>query len=343
MFKKLGIAAAIVLVAASAMASNFRVADQVYVPAAGHITAGGVTFVTDVFVSNLSTDPVTVTVYYASGQNGTQTPAQATFNLAANERKEFVDFFANMTFTPTVTNAFGQLIFNGCKQGTSCGADTQDANGVSPNFRNISVESRTYSFKSTESVASNSGTNGQLFSGLPWYNYVSQDQAANGLDKVFITGIRNTGVSGAANTSRTNLGVVNASQFSNTEIVFNLYSGSAPGTLVATKTVPLGPLGTFGPTSLTSIFGSITGTNYFVTVNQQNSTATSGAPTGCSADGCAGFFAYGSLLDNTTQDATTLESQYLLPLTDAQINCIYPAAGTTPCKGTAPIHRSSKH
>ena len=59
--KKLAVAAAM-LVAGSAFASNFRAADQVYVPVAGHAAGGSGTFISDVFLSNLSTDPVTVTV-----------------------------------------------------------------------------------------------------------------------------------------------------------------------------------------------------------------------------------------------------------------------------------------
>ena len=53
MFKvKLAVAAAM-FVAVGAFASNFRVADQVYVPAAGHIVGGSQLFISDVFISNL--------------------------------------------------------------------------------------------------------------------------------------------------------------------------------------------------------------------------------------------------------------------------------------------------
>ena len=56
-----GVAAAMTLVALGAMASNFRVADQVYIPIAGHVSNATTTFVSDVFLSNLSpTDQVSI-------------------------------------------------------------------------------------------------------------------------------------------------------------------------------------------------------------------------------------------------------------------------------------------
>ena len=112
MIKKFGYAAAVALVAASAMASNFRAADQVYVPAAGHITGGTKTFVSDIAVSNVTSDSVTVSVIYSNAQ-GTQTVFNNLFTLLPNEHKEFTDFVG--TASPNglgLTNALGQLIFN---------------------------------------------------------------------------------------------------------------------------------------------------------------------------------------------------------------------------------------
>lgn len=340
MLKKLGFAAAVALIAIPAMATNFRAADQVYVPIAGHIGQ----FVTDLVISNVSTDPVTVSVIFSSGPNGTQTQFSNLFNLAAGERRFFADFVGTPVASGGLglTSALGQIIFNGCKTNTSCGADTQDPNtGVSPNFRNISVESRIYSFPSGTTPASNPPTTGQLFSAYPWYNYVSEDQAANGLDKVFIVGVRNDQF------YRTNIGFANASQFSNTTILLKLYNGSNPNP-VDSKEIGLGPLGV-SQTSITGIFSNTTtfNPNMYVTVEQKNSFAissdTSVVPQSCQPNGCPGFFAWGSQLDNQTNDATTLEPQYLKALTDPQINCIYPAPDTAPCKGTPVLHRGVRH
>src|SRR4029078_6261873 len=137
--QKLAVAAAVSLVAFSAMARNFRAADQVYVPNAGHTAGGSGTFISDMFVSNLSNDSVTVSVIFSGLLNGTaqQQNFNDKFQLAPQERKEFVDFFAN---TLGLNNAFGQVIFNACKTGSDCVA-TQDPNsGDSPFFRPISVE-----------------------------------------------------------------------------------------------------------------------------------------------------------------------------------------------------------
>src|SRR4051812_44430252 len=86
--KKIGLAAGVMLFAVSAMASNFRAADQVYVPAAGKIG----TFASDVYVSNPNAFPVTVSVTYSQGPAGAQSNFPNLFTLAANERREFVDF-----------------------------------------------------------------------------------------------------------------------------------------------------------------------------------------------------------------------------------------------------------
>ncbi len=358
--KLIAVAAIFVLCAATAMATNFRVADQVYVPAVSHIVGGSGVFLSDVFISNLSsTDVVSVSVIFCSGAAGCPGTSATTIpnllTLQPLERREIVDFVGlpQAQGGLGLASAFGQVVFNGCKANTSCGPDTQDANGVSPNFRNISVESRIYSIPPGTSLsdATPPPTTGQLFSGFPWYNFVSSDQAANGLDQVFITGLRQNGTPGQAGTYRSNIGLVNASQFSNTVLKVTLYAGNNPTVPV---TVPagapagaanpyqlgLGPLGQAQP-SLSNMFG-VTGTNYFVTVQQISSAATSDAPASCPT-GCPAFFAYGSVLDNASGDATTLEPQYLKALTDTQINCIYSAGNATPCKGTAVMHRAAKH
>ena len=94
--KQAGVAAALVLVAAGAMASNFRAADQVYIPVAGHTATGpNPTFISDVWISNLSTtDSVSVSVIYTpSGQSTSPEYFDNVITLQPSERKEFVDFF----------------------------------------------------------------------------------------------------------------------------------------------------------------------------------------------------------------------------------------------------------
>src|SRR5258708_9934482 len=141
--KQLGVAAAIGLFAGAAMASNFRAADQVYIPEAGHIVDANATFVSEVFISNLSDDSVDVSVIFATGASASsavQTPFPKILTLAPRERRELLDFMGN---TLHLSNNLGQLIFNACLAGADC---TPDPNtGLNPNFRNISVESRIFS------------------------------------------------------------------------------------------------------------------------------------------------------------------------------------------------------
>ncbi|HEX7419469.1 MAG TPA: hypothetical protein VF505_06260, partial [Thermoanaerobaculia bacterium] len=201
--KQVSVAAAIVLVSASAMASNFRAADQVYVPVAGHTAvSANSTFISDIWISNLSTtDVVSVSVIYIpSAAVPTPQYTDNVITLQPSERKEMVDFFPSVLGLQT---AFGSLIFNACKQGADC-VTTQDSNGVSVNYRNIVVESRIYSIPAGQSNPTGQATQGQDVAGIPWYNFVSSRQASTGLSEVFITGIRNTGSSGAIGTFRGN-------------------------------------------------------------------------------------------------------------------------------------------
>jgi hypothetical protein len=166
---------------------------------------------------------------------------------------------------------------------------------------------------------------------------VSSDAGGVGLDKVFITGLRNNSA------YRGNIGLVNASQFSTTTLVVKLFNGPNGAQLGTTYQKTLLPLGQ-DQQSLTAMFGSAfsgaTATNAWVTVEQTNTTATGDAAANGCPTGCPAFFAYGSVLDNQSGDATTLEPQFLQALTTAAINCIYNSTG---CKGALNLHRAVKH
>jgi len=339
-FMKFGVVVAVMLCAAGAFASNFRVADQVYVPAAGHV-ASSRTFITDVFLTNTADDAVDVSVLFTGSdgvirqfKNGQPLGYQLT--LAAHERREIVDFVGAPLSQGglNLNQVIGQLVFNGCK------APNQDCtpdkiSGENPNFRNISVETRIYSVDNANAAnPSAAASNGQLFAGLPWYSYVSSNASNAGLDKVFITGLRNTGGAGQTGTYRTNIGLANASQFSTTTLLVKLFDGKTGAQIGCTlggsacdKQVTLGPLTQQQPGvgALFPTFVGATATNAYVTVEQIPSLTqptTDAHDNGCD-DGCPAFFAYGSMLDNATGDATTLEAQYFVPLSKAAQNCIY--------------------
>jgi hypothetical protein len=335
MFKvrQLVVAVAIALLAVAAMASNFRAADQVYIPAAGHVAGASATFVSDVFISNLSDDSVDVSIILSVSPAGTQTAFPKKLTLLPRERRELLDFISN---TLGQSSALGQVIFNGCKAAADCTPDP--TTGLNSNYRNISVESRIYSFATGTNQAT-APTNGQLFSGIPWYNFVSESASGAGLDKVFITGIRNTPQ------FKTNIGFVNGSQFSTTTLTATLFSGT--GTQLGQNSFTLQPLGFqqvgVGTAGLFPAFTqSVTATNVYIVVQQGGTSKTSDADANQCPDGCPAFFAYGSQLDNATQDATTLESQYFQPLTNNAITCIY-SPDVAACKSGRTIHRAVKH
>lgn len=338
--RKLLVAAALLLTAAGASASNFRAADQVYIPIAGHAGGASGLFISDVYLANLSSDTVTVSAIYQplnvptdpNNPNSIGQNVPNTIELGPWERKEFKDFFPSAL---GIQSGFGLVILNGCKKGTDCGPATQDEYGYSPNYRTISAESRIYSVPNPPPA--NPPTTGQLFSGIPWYNFVSENQASVGLDKVFITGVTHTGTQGAG-TFRTNFGFINASQFSSTTIVATLYKGGiATANKVAEATVNLTPLENT-QRNFPALFPTAPlGGNYFVVVEQRNSTPTPDAPASCTK-GCPAFLAYGSVLDNQTGDATTLESQYQVELSGAALNVIYP-----PSAGKTTYRRTVRH
>lgn len=335
--KKLAVAAGLMVCAFSAAASNFRGADQVYIPAAGNFQGASGRFVSDVYLANLEDHDVDVSVIFqqigAGGGAGQE--FKNIITLKGHERKEYKNFLQSALGLNAGTE-FGQLIFNGCLKGASCGPETQDQDGVSPNFRNISATSRVYSF-ATGAGADPTLTTGQLFTGIPWYHFVSSLQANNGLDKVFITGLRQTGNPGTKGTFRSNIGLVNASQYSRTQIVVTLYQGTM--TLADKKgeyVADLEPLGSVQP-GFSAMFPGVTGENFFAVVEQRNSEAVGTVPATC-VNGCPAFLAYGSVLDNGTSDATTLEAQYLRALTDEAIIVIYPSGS-----GKAGVRRSVRH
>lgn len=337
--KQVSVAAAMVLISASAMASNFRAADQVYVPVAGHTAvSANPTFISDVWIANLSTtDAVSVSVIYIpSGANPSPQYFDNVITLQPSERKEMVDFFPSVLGQAT---AFGSLIFNACKQGADC-INSQDSNGNSVNYRNIAVESRIYSIPAGQSNPAGQASQGQDMPGVPWYNFVSSRQSSTGLSEVFITGIRNTGTSGQVGTFRGNIGLMNASQYSTTTLRVKLFNGATRTQIGSDFTLTLGPLG-FLQQNVGAMFPAFaagpTSTNAYITISQEANTPTNDAPTSCLPDGCPGFLAYGSVLDNSTQDATTLETIYEQALTSSALDVIYGAGS-----GKSNLRRSVK-
>lgn len=295
--KAVVISALVLLMAVGATASSFRSADVVYLPVAGKVAGGNNSFFrTDVWIANPNTAAVEVFVAYAArGADNAGAPANArpiTPALAAGERREIVDIFSSVFQTPDNPGALGQLIFFSCRQGGNC----SDCNANSADCLPVTVEARIYT---TEADGT---TFGQLIPGIPWYSFVSPNAVDSNLDKVFITGVRQT------NEYRTNIGFVNASQFSSATIRARLFSstGAQIGSTFETTLPPLG----MNQLAITQMFPGFSGTGAWVLLEQ--------LPISSGSD--PGFLAYGSLLDNRSNDPTYLEAQFL-PQMD--YNCVF--------------------
>ncbi|HYC59509.1 MAG TPA: hypothetical protein VEK79_08080 [Thermoanaerobaculia bacterium] len=330
--KRLLIATALTMCAAGAYASNWRGADQVYIPIAGHAVAGANTFVSDVQLANLTGDTVVVSVIYQPVNVPTNPEVPSTvgqefkdiITLQPFERKEYKDFFVSAL---NLQSGIGLIILNGCKQGENCGPDGTDDTANTEHYRAISAESRIYSYRSDQTPAD--GTTGQLFSGIPWYNFVSMLQSTAQLDEVFVTGITHTANSTTG--FRTNFGIINASQYSSTQIAATLYRGRFhPDNKIDEELITLTPLEN-KQTNFPGLFPDAPfGDNYFVHFEQRTSTpVTTGVPSTCD-QGCPAFLAYASVLDNKTGDATTLESQFMKELSPEAILVVYPTSGKNP-------------
>jgi hypothetical protein len=288
---------AMLMLASVASASSFRAADIVYLPAVARTAgAAGAFFKTDVTIMNTSTSPIVVQVAYVEGSGDNSSAPDSLITLPTflpGERRELIDI-AQSALSRDAAN--GYLIFFACREGGDCtSCDTDDGDCL-----NITVQGRIYN-------DTPGGTFGQSFPGIPWYSHASFTSGTEGADHLAINGVRNNA------SYRTNIGLVNASQFSSTVLRVRLFNSA--GTQVAEMDQMLGPLGrTQFP--VTQIAAGFTGDGY-VTVEQVSATPAPGQ-----TDAVPGFFAYGSLLDNRTNDPTTLEAQFDVPL---PFDCVYGA------------------
>lgn len=279
-----------------ASASSFRAADIVYLPAVARLTGqNNAFFKTDVVVSNVTDQRVTVTVAYgvSGADNRAITSSMRPLpggTLLPGERRDITDITQALGI-PDPANGF--LIFFACREGGNCNdCDTNPAD-----CSLITVQGRIYN----QPVGTTSSF-GQLFPGIPWYNYVSVESASVGLHRVFIPGLR------ASSAFRSNIGLVNASQTSSTTLRVTIFSST--GQQLGQQDFGLPPLGhaQFNAANL-----GLTG-NGWALIEQVAVTPTGSDPAN------PGFMAYGSLIDNVTNDPTTLEAQYYGEL---PFDCIY--------------------
>jgi hypothetical protein len=299
------------LLAIPAVASNFRAADVVYLNAAGRLAgAGGALFKTDVVITNVSNAAVDVDAVFLEPTGGGDLRGSFDTDFVAIGTLQpgnsvLIEDIVQTTFGKSAH--FGHMIFYSCRVGGNC----NDCDANPADCLPITVQGRVYD------DGDPGRTVGQLFSGLPWYSYISTAVSQHGLDTAWITGIRQD-AAGAIPGYRSNIGVVNASEYSSTVIRVRLFRNN--GTLFGSANVSLGPLGHRQQNvAAAAMFPGFTGVGYAV-LDQISVTPTNpDDPDEFIRSGAPGFFAYGSVLDNATNDPTTLEAMYPVQLDFNQV------------------------
>lgn len=297
----------VIIFAMSARGQNFRAADQVYLPAAGHVAGQDATFLTDIWIKNTTTDSVSVSILFIPDNSA---PNVMRFSnvvtLRPGENHKEVDVVGALLHV----SGAGMLVSNGCLAGADCTPDPTTGENV--NYRNVSVESRTYT--STKC----GGTVGQDMPGISWRFTASQ--LIPGMDTLLIVGLRDRILGDAG--WRTNIGVANASEYATINLILALIDGLSGAELGVTY-VSLKPLES-RQQSVAVLFPNIPqlGSRLnrtaagvpilspYVRITQSGSIPTADAAAHGCAGGCPAFIAYGSLIDNASGDATTLEAQF---------------------------------
>jgi hypothetical protein len=321
----------VILGAPKAQAQNFRIADQVYLLAAAHAVSPWTTYASDAWIANETADPVSVSVvFFPYGAHPISIERRDVVKLAPHERREICDFVGPVRTPPMnsqckyiglmgITSGFGYVIFNGCLDGADCAGPWATAHA---NYRDISVESRSYSF-ATVAVSVDAGPSvGQDIPGLPYWTHADTN------DPVRITGIR------ASDRFKTKLVFVNPSPYSEMWLTVRLFDGASVGQRDSVN-LHFGPGDSLGPIDVLDLFPkfgewsrfnrSRPASNASVDVIQSGVIPTADAVAAGCPDGCSGFVALGSLLDSITGDGTTLEATFGRALTNQQVSALFPA------------------
>lgn len=328
----------LVAAATSGMAANFRAGDLIYVPNVARLAgANNSFFKTDLFISNVSSESVEVGIAFApSGVTDNSNVLVGSnvkeITLAAGERREIIDVLGSMFGVTDAQSASGQLIFFGCRVGTDCANAATD-------LRPITVTSRTYTVQGSTTCTFDPNTTpcylpnstfGVTVPGTPWYMTPSRDFAADGMDTVFIAGIRHSLTAGQG--FRTNLAVVNTSVDHQMTLRIRAFRQNSPNSPIGSTDISLGPLehrqrSMFGASGNIWFNTSTLGGSDFVGFVTVEQIATSVVPGGINST--PGYLAWASMIDNKTNDPTYLEPQFAKDF-NAEINeCVLLAKPVT--------------
>ena len=320
--------------------AGFLAADLVYVPVVAHTEGdNGTIWRSDVYITNVDDVPVDVAVVYLpSGlfSNAFRVDDRTAFLGGRDE-----DHFGIIEQTLAGIPSGGTVVLedpvgthwaddigqngNGALIVFAYEADTLEDDG-SRIFRNVVVESRTYNVATIlipdddgddTTYQEVEGSYGQTVPGVPWYNtadlfFVDDDRSLNEL--VLVGGVESESL-------RYNVGLFNASdpQTSLTVVLQPFQANGEPfeddeGAVkrIAVSVPPLAHLQYFRPLQSLLDIDEATAVTWRITIVSANSTA---------SEPQTALTAYGSVIDNSTGDPTTILPSFVDPYPSS---CVWP-------------------
>lgn len=300
-----------------------RASDQVFLQAAGHVVSGSTTFATELQVSNLSADPVGISILFVRQNTPTGMPGPFSPILRFPNRFRLAPHQLGLEVSDAqlvewgITGA-GMLIFSACVEGEECGPQIDHtSNPARPRYtidndrymRPISVMAIVRSKVAAFGLTGLS-TFGEAYGAIAWQLAPGARLAAVGMNVVTIGGVR----SDAHYTTK--LYYANATEFSTTNVQITLFDGAGKSYWTVNRLLtPLEndaeDIAAMFPVLLTNRMNRqppIEGA--YVRVVQVGTVATKDADRYGCADGCGAFLVQGVMIDRITGDGTRLDAVY---------------------------------
>lgn len=293
-----------VLVALPAHAQS-RPADQLYIPIVAHVG----TYSTDLTVTNLGTDRVSINLLFAPN-NGPVNPNGWRLNVLTLDPGE--------SSKPHEIGEFGiagqgQLVIDACKVGAFCSPSIDPASDpLAQRYRENAGAMRVISASARIYSSNGLGTRGDSIVATPWHALPGADLVDVGMDRVQVGGIKSDARYG------TQIGLVNGSQFSATFLTAILRDGM--NVEYARASVRLDPMESTKQ-SAEQMFPNAFGTNRLNRTTPISNpwieviqavvipTEQAAAMVGCE-NGCPRFDAYASVTDSASGDFSIRTSEF---------------------------------